>query len=196
VTEQFPPDEFDEIAKRGGPVGVHRAPRPWWSRLLAPVLIFLIAGAAAYLVANYMWNQEVDTPDEPTPTIAETIQSTVTPSPEPTNSAQPSSEPSPSPEPSETAVVEFDAAIAVLNGSGISGLAGKQETILEDAGFTDVTAANLTVAKPDANVVVYTSEDLKATAQEVAKQLGIDLISLDVTQTEAVVEVHLVTDPS
>lgn len=196
MTEQFPPDEFDEIAKRGGPVGVHRAPRPWWSRLLGPVLIFLVAGAAAYLVATYLWSQEVGGPDEPTPTISETVSSTVTATPSPTASAEPSQEPSPSPEPSDTAVVEFDAPVAVLNGSGISGLAAKQQEVLEDAGFTDVTADNLTIARPDANVVVYTSEELKATAEEVARQLGIDLISLDATQTDADVEVHLVSDPS
>ena len=195
MTEQFPPDEFDEIAKRGGPVGVHRAPRPWWSRLLGPVLIFLVAGAAAYLVATFLWSQEVADPDEPTPTISETVASTVTATPSPT-SGEPSQEPSASPEPSETAVIEFDSAVAVLNGSGVSGLAAKQEAKLEDGGFTDVSADNLTVAKPDENVVIYTSEDLKATSEEVAKLLGIDLISLDVVQTDAVVEVHLVSDPS
>lgn len=194
MTEQYPPDEFDEIAKRGGPVGVHRAPRPWWSRLLGPVLIFLIAGAAAYLVATYLWSQEVGGPDEPTPTISETVESTVTATP--STSPEPSQEPSATPEPSDTAVVEFDAKVAVLNGSGINGLAATQQAKLEDAGFTDVTADNLTVAKPEANVVVYTSEELKATAEEAARALDIDLISLDATQTDAVVEVHLVSDPS
>lgn len=191
MSDQYPPDEFDEIAKRGGPVGVHRAPRPWWSRLVAPVLVFLIAGAAAYVIATLLWNREVNTPDEPTPTVSETVSETMTPSP--TTSASEIT----SPTPTETAApVNFSAKVAVLNGSGISGLAAKNQKTLESGGFTSVSAGNLSNDKPDANVVVYSDADLKSTAQEVAKQLGIDDISLDVPTTDADVEVHLVTDPS
>jgi len=192
VSDEYPPDEFDEIAKRGGPVGVHRAPRPWWTRLLGPIVIFLIAGAVAYLVATYLWSRDVATPDEPTPTISETISTTVTSSPSP--SVSPSVTPSPTP--TETATVEFDAAVAVLNGSGIAGLAAKGQATLEEAGFTEVTAANLTGDKPGDNVVVYTSDEFKATAEEVATQLGIDAIALDGAQTSADVEAQLVNDPS
>jgi len=194
VSDEYPPDEFDEIAKRGGPVGVHRAPRPWWTRLLGPIVIFLVAGAVAYLVATYLWNRDVKNPDEPTPSISETFTTTVTPTPTPTPSDAPSSTPSSTP--TETASVEFDASVAVLNGSGVSGLAAKNQKTLEEASFTKVTAANLTGDKPDDNVVIYTSDELKATAQEVATQLGIDEIALDVAQTDADVEVHLVSDPS
>jgi cytoskeletal protein RodZ len=194
VSAQYPPDEFDEIAKRGGPVGVHRAPRPWWSRLVAPVVVFLIAGAVAFIVATYLWKQEVNTPDEPTPTISETIQSTVTPSPDPTVTT--STSPTPTQSTAPAPVVQFDAKVAVLNGSGISGLAAKNQKVLETGGFSSVTAGNVSGSKPDANVVVYASDDLKATAEEVAKQLGIDAISLDVPQSGAKVEAILVTDPS
>ncbi|MGC4174452.1 LytR C-terminal domain-containing protein [Demequina sp.] len=192
MSDQYAPDEFDEIAAHGGPVGVHRAPRPWWSRLVAPVLVFLIAGAVAYLIASYLWNQEVKDPEEPTPTITESVEETVTPSP----TATPSPSVTPSPTPTETQSVQFDAKIAVLNGAGINGLAAEQQQVLEDAGFTKVTAANLSGSKPDDNVVVYSNEELKATAQEVAKALGIDDISLDVPQQDVDVEVHLVSDPS
>lgn len=192
MSDQYPPDEFDEIAKHGGPVGVHRAPRPWWSRLVAPVLVFLIAGAAAFLIAKYLWSQEVETPDEPTPTISETVEATVTPSP--SGTAIPSVTPSPTP--TQTQTVNFDAKVAVLNGAGVSGLAAKQQSKLEDAGFTKVTASNLSGSKPSANVVVYASDDLKATAEEVAKTLGIDKISRDVPTTSVDVEVQLVSDPS
>ena len=194
MSDQYPPDEFDEIAKRGGPVGVHRAPRPWWSRLVAPVIVFLIAGAVAYLIASYLWSQHVATPDEPTPTISETFESTVTPSSSPSVSVSPSSAPSPTE--TETVSVNFAAKVAVLNGSGVKGLAAKNQGILKTGGFTSVAAGNLPSGKPDANVVVYSSEALKATAQEVAKQLGIDQISLDVPQTSVDVEVQLVSDPA
>ena len=190
MSDQYPPDEFDEIAKGAGPVGVHRAPRPWWSRLVAPVIVFLIAGAAAFLVANYLWNQSVDTPDEPTPTITESFEDTVTPSPTETPS------PSVTPSPTETANIEYDTKVAVLNGSGIPGLAAANKKILDEGGFTKVSDGNLLGDKPSANVVVYASEDLKATAIEVATQLGISKISLNVPTTSAKIEAHLVTDPA
>jgi hypothetical protein len=191
VSDQYPPDEFDEIAQRGGPVGVHRAPRPWWTKVLAPLVVFLLAGAVAYLVATYLWSGEVDTPEDPTPTVTQSVETTVTPSGTPSPSV------TPSPEPTETTVpVNYDAKVAVLNGSGISGLAAKNQKTLETGGFSSVTADNLTVTKPADNVVVYTEAALETTAAEVAKQLGIDDISLDVAQTNADVEVHLVSDPS
>ena len=192
MSDQYPPDEFDEIAKRGGPVGVHRAPRPWWSRLVAPVVVFLIAGAAAFLIATFLWNRDVTTPNDPTPTDTATSEVTVTSSPTPSDSTAPSATPTAT----ETATVQFDAKVAVLNGSGISGLAAKNQKTLESGGFTKVSNGNLSGDKPSANVVVYATEDLKATAQEVAKQLGIDKIALDVPTTSVKVEVHLVTDPS
>lgn len=192
MSDQYPPDEFDEIAKRGGPVGVHRAPRPWWTKLVAPVLVFLIAGAAAYLIASYLWSRDVNTPEDPTPTISETFESTVTPTP----TSSPSTSPSVTPSPTPTAKVDYSAKIAVLNGAGIQGLAATQQSKLADAGFGSVTAGNLSGARPSANVVVYASDEFKATATEVAKQLGIDDISLDVPRTAVDVEVQLVTDPS
>jgi hypothetical protein len=194
VSDQYPPDEFDEIAKRGGPVGVHRAPRPWWSRLVAPVIVFLIAGAVAYLIAWYLWSRTVETPDEPTPTTTESVEATVTPSPSATSS--PSATTSASPTAAPTQEVNFDAKVTVLNGSGIAGLAADNQKILKDAGFTSVGADNLTGTKPSANVVVYVTDDLKATAQEVAKQLGISKVALGTPQAAVDVEVRLVTDPS
>lgn len=157
--------------------------------MLAPVIVFLLAGAAAYLIATYLWSGEVNTPQDPTPTETSSVEATVTPTP--------TSSPSVTPSPTETAVpVNYDAKVAVLNGSGISGLAGKNQKILETAGFTSVTAANLTGSKPDANVVVYSDAELETTAAEVAKQLGIADIALDVTQSGSDVEAQLVTDPS
>mgnify|MGYP005815701491 CR=1 FL=1 len=192
MSDQYPRDEFDEIAQRGGPVGVHRAPRPWWSKLVGPIVVFLVAGAAAYLVATYLWSQDVKTPEDPTPTISETVTATVTPDPSTSPSVTPSQTPSPTP--SQT--VAFNTKVAVLNGAGIKGLAATNQKILQDAGFTSVAAANLSGSKPDENVVIYTEADLEATAKEVAKQLGISEIALDVARTDAAIEVHLVSDPS
>lgn len=194
MSDEYPPDEFDEIAKRGGPVGVHRAPRPWWARLIAPVVVFLIAGGVAFLIATYLWSQTTDNPDEPTPTTTESIEETLTPSP--TTSAAPSVSSSPTPTAAPAQEVNFDAKVTVLNGSGIAGLAADNQKILKNGGFTSVGADNLTGAKPSANVVVYATDEFKATAQEVAKQLGIDKTAQGTPQKAVDVEVHLVTDPS
>ena len=156
------------------------------------MIVFLIAGAVAYLIATYLWSQHAKAPDEPTPTISETFESTVTPSPSPSISVSPSVTPAPA----ETVSVNFDAKVAVLNGSSVKGLAAKNQKMLQTGGFTSVTAGNIASGKPKSNVVVYSSEALKSTAQEVAKQLGIDQISLDVPQTSVDVEVQLVTDPA
>jgi len=189
VSEQYPPDEFDEIAQRGGPVGVHRAPRPWWARLVMPVLAFVVAGAIAYLIAVYLWGREVNAPpDDPTPTVTESVIETTTPTPTP--------DPSLTPEPTETAIpVDFGAKITVLNGAGISGLAARQEAKLEGAGFTDVSASNLSGSKPSANVVVYGNGDMATTAAEVASELGISTVEQDELRGSNDVEVWLVTDP-
>lgn len=191
MTDAYEPDEFDEIVRGGGPVGVHRAPRPWWTRVVAPVLVFLLAGAAAYVIANYLWNRDVATPGgSPTPTVTQSIEQSVTPSP--STSATNSQSASPTP----TATVNFGANVSVLNGAGVSGLAAKNQKILEGAGFTTVAASNLASPKPAANVVVYEVDAMKATAEAVAKALGISEIALDVTQSGSDVEVQLVTDPS
>ena len=189
MSEQYPPDEFDEIAQRGGPVGVHRAPRPWWARLVMPVLAFVVAGAIAYLIAVYLWGREVNAPpDDPTPTVTESVIETTTPTPTP--------DPSLTPEPTETAIpVDFGAKITVLNGAGISGLAARQEAKLEGAGFTDVSASNLSGSKPSANVVVYGNGDMATTAAEVASELGISTVEQDELRGSNDVEVWLVTDP-
>lgn len=191
MTDANEPDEFDEIASRGGPVGVHRAPRPWWTRIVAPVLIFLLAGAAAYLFATYLWNRDIASPDDgATPTVTSSIEESVSPSPSTSPTASPSVTPSP------TATVNFGAKVTVLNGAGVAGLAAKNQLILEGIGFTSVAADNLASPKPSANVVVYQTDAMKATAEAVAKALGITEISLDVTQSGSDVEAQLVTDPS
>lgn len=152
-----------------------------------PVLAFVIAGAIAYLIAVYLWGREVNSPeDTPTPTVTESVIETTTPTPTP----------EPSVTPTETAIpVDFGAKIEVLNGAGISGLAARQEAKLEAAGFTDVSAGNLSGSKPDENVVIYANPDLATTAAEVASELGISATEENDPRGSNDVEVWLVTDP-
>lgn len=199
MAEEYPRDEFDQIAQSGGPVGVHRAPRPWWIAVVIPVLVFLVAGLAAYLVATFLWNSGGTKP-QATPTVSETVTTEPTTEPsEPATSETAEPTASSEPEPSETAapepVVDLATPVAVLNGAGVQGLAATQQAVLEEAGFTSVTATNLSGTKPEANRVVYGDAEQEATAQSVAQALGIDTVSLGSTSATGTIDVQLVTDP-
>ncbi|WP_062527289.1 LytR C-terminal domain-containing protein [Demequina rhizosphaerae] len=200
MTDEYPRDEFDEIAESGGPVGVHRSPRPWWWIIVVPVVVFVVAGLLAFGVARFLWDTGSGSESTATPSATATAEPTESASAtaEPSASASATTEPSETaePEPSETAepepVISYDAPITVLNGTGVSGLAGEQAGILTDAGFTDVSAANLT-GSPSANVVIYDSEERADTAQEVADLLGIDAVEFGDTETLADIEVQIVS---
>ena len=209
MAQKYEPDEFDQIALEGGPVGVHRAPRPWWTRLLPPLLAFLIAGLVALGIALLLWSQDIVGPDpSPTPTVTVTPPAEETPAPEPTDTPDVESpepdvtEPEQEPEPTETAepepVILYDAQIHVRNGASIQGLAGEQQAVLEDAGYSNLEANNISLSLiPDgANVVTYSEERLADTAQDVADALGIDAVDGSGTPGGAEIEVLLAGNPA
>lgn len=192
---EYPPDEFDQLASAGGPVGVHRPKGRVGAKIAAPFIVFVLAGAAAYGVSVYLWQQSGGEGLPPgsvaTPTIIETV---VTGIPEePTTS--PTASPTASPSPSETAPpVDLATPVAVLNGAGIGGLAAAQAEELTAAGFSNVTAGNLTGAKPAANTVRYTDPAQASTAAQVAQVLGISAVEQG-TATGGGIDVLLVTNP-
>ncbi|WP_156165132.1 LytR C-terminal domain-containing protein [Demequina silvatica] len=200
MTDEYPRDEFDEIAEGSGPVGVHRAPRPWWTILVVPVVVFVVAGLAAFGVAKFLWSTGDGSEASASPSATATVETSESATPEPSETASEAASPEPSetasPEPSVTPspepVISYDAPIAVLNGTGISGLAAEDAAVLTDAGFTDVSAANLT-GSPASNVVIYDSEERADTAQEVADLLGIDTVQFGDTETLADIEAQIVT---
>ncbi len=202
----YEPDEFDELAAQTGPVGVHRAPRPWWSKVLPPLFAFLIAGAVAYLIAFLLWNSGSGDDDaSPTATVtaspepSESVSPSATPSVTPSESASPP--PSPSPTPTETEepepVILYDAQVHVRNGSGIQGLAGGEAAELEAAGYTNLAANNIssTLIPGGVNTVTYSDDSFADTAQDVADVLGIDAVEGGGTPGGAEIEVLLASDP-
>lgn len=207
MPQDYDRDEFDDIADQGGPVGVHRTPIPWWGRVLPPLFALIAAGLIGYLVAVLLWNSGQEGEPEPTATVTTTPTAEATPTTEPTTSAEPSAEPSatasatatPSEEPSEEPEPEifYDSQVHVRNGAGISGLAGEQQAILEDAGFTNIEANNIAanLIPEGANTVIYGEERLADTAQVIADELGIDAVIGDDTPGGAEIEVLLATDP-
>ncbi|WP_084128895.1 LytR C-terminal domain-containing protein [Demequina sp. NBRC 110055] len=206
MPQEYDRDEFDDIADQGGPVGVHRTPAKWWTKVLPPLLALIAAGLVGYLVAVFLWNSGHDS-DEPEPvatiTTTPSAEATASPSASASPSAEPSAEPSASATPSETPSEEpepeilFDTEVHVRNGAGISGLAGSQQEILEDAGFTSIEANNIDASLiPDGvNTVAYEDESLADTAQAIADELGIDVVSGDGTPGGADIEVLLASDP-
>lgn len=191
---EIQPDEFDRLAETPGPVGVHRAKRGKLVRILAPFLIFALAGGLAYGVVIFLWQNSggVGLPpagDQATPTITETKiigpSPTVTPTPSPTVSAEPTEEAPP---------VDLATPVAVLNGAGISGLAGRQQQELVDNGFSAVTTGNLTGTKPAQNTIRYADASQATTATRVGEVLGVSTVEQGETSAGGI-DVLLVTNP-
>lgn len=203
----FEPDEFDHLAQSSGPVGVHRAPRPWWSKVLPPLIAFVIAGLVAYGIAMILWNLGQGGDDEAEPSV--TVTASADPSAEPTTSpssdpsTSPSDEPSSSPTPTPTEspepepVIEYGAQVHVRNGAGIQGLAGEQQAELEAVGYTNLAANNISssLIPNGVNTVVYGDDALADTAQDIADTLGIDAVQGGGTPGGAEIEVLLASNP-
>ena len=197
---EFPSDEFDDAAGQRGPVGVHRKRKRVLKTMVVPLLIFAIGGGAlAYGVVVYLWRAQGNEGVPPLSDVAiPTITATVIDDPsatlEPTVSVTPSETPSPTP--TETAEpVHLEASVFVLNGAGISGLAARNQDVLAAAGFTAITAGNVTGTKPAANTVRYADAAYETTAQKVAEVLGIGTVEQGVV-TDGNIAVILVTDPA
>ncbi|ATO40185.1 hypothetical protein BP20092_05960 [Bifidobacterium pseudolongum subsp. globosum DSM 20092] len=77
--------------------------------------------------------------------------------------------------PEESQQVNTNAQITVINGTGVSGYANDRAGVLQNQGFTNVSAANpdATTVLPAQTVVYYQNEADLATAQQVANALGI-----------------------
>ena len=201
-TEQYrsyEKDAFDNPPE--GPVGVHRGNRPMIVRL-TPFVIVLVAAVAAGVLfwsifsgeAANMFNRR----SEQTQTTAQTSQVASSSSADESASGtashssqsasaseSTSAEDTPSQTPSESESaqeesqqVNTNAQITVINGTGVSGLANDRAGVLQNRGFTNVSAANpdATTVLPAQTVVYYQNEADLATAQQVANALGITTV--------------------
>ena len=204
-TEQYrsyEKDAFDNPPE--GPVGVHRGNRPMIVRL-TPFVIVLVAAVAAGVLfwsifsgeAANMFNRR----SEQTQTTAQTSQVASSSSADESASGtashssqsasaseSTSAEDTPSQTPSEresaqstreeSQQVYTNAQITVINGTGVSGLANDRAGVLQNRGFTNVSAANpdATTVLPAQTVVYYQNEADLATAQQVANALGITTV--------------------
>ena len=195
-------DAFDNPPK--GPVGVHRGPRSLSVRVLPYLLVVVLAvlcglGVWAAVSGSLPWQQthteasRVISSHLPRRSASSSASSSATATDQ--ASQEQTSEPS-SQAPSASAsssgpapVVDRGTRVTVINGTRVTGYAGKKRQVLVNAGYTAVTASNPQGALPDVSMVRYRDEADKATAQEVANVLGIAQVeqsSVTTTPVEAI----------
>ncbi|UNX55290.1 LytR C-terminal domain-containing protein [Georgenia sp. TF02-10] len=193
--QDYPEDEFDVAGRDRVPQGVHRAPRPLRRTLLPVLAVVVLApllawgavsllggggspGTSASPTAQATDDAATEVPTEEPPAGEETPEPGESPTGEETTPAEET--------PSDVA---YDTAIAVLNGSGVTGLAGDAVGQLAAAGFTGGIADDYAGGAPTTTTLYYNNADLAPTAQEVASVLGIDTVveSADATSAIAIV---------
>ena len=179
-------DAFDNPPK--GPVGVHRGPRSLSVRVLPYLLVVVLAvlcglGVWAAVSGSLPWQQthteasRVISSHLPKRSASSSASSSATATDqasqeqtsEPSTQSPSASASSSSPAP----VVNRGTRVTVINGTRVTGYAGKKRQVLVNAGYTAVTASNPQGALPGVSMVRYRDEADKATAQEVANMLGI-----------------------
>ena len=195
-------DAFDNPPK--GPVGVHRGPRSLSVRVLPYLLVVVLAvlcglGVWAAVSGSLPWQQthteayRVISSNLPkrSASSSASISATATDQASQEQTSEPSSQsPSASASSSSPApVVNRGTRVTVINGTRVTGYAGKKRQVLVNAGYTAVTASNPQGALPGVSMVRYRDEADKATAQEVANVLGIAQVeqsSVTTTPVEAI----------
>lgn len=174
---QYPEDEFDVAGRDRSPEGVHREPPSVW-RALAPFLaVIVVVPLLAWGAVSLLSGGDGEEPQaDPTPVA------TVAPTDEPTTDGGTTEEPTDEPttpeeettEPGPSADAILTTSVSVLNGAGVSGLAGEVAAVLQEAGFTSVGAADYTAGSPDVTTLYYRNAELAPTAQAIGELAGID----------------------
>jgi hypothetical protein len=203
--DRYPEDEFDAEPAHDVPIGVHRAPRTWWSRWwpFVAVLVVVPTLTVAFVLWASSWEgrlpfgdsdePQASAPASGAPGEAAPEDPATAGTEEPPVGEPPVEEPAPEEPPvvEEPAppVADLTTSVRVLNAANVSGLAAGAQSDLEDAGFTNVTAGNGNAGGSTATTVFYGSPDHAATAQEVATTLGVTAVveSADVAPDGVVV---------
>jgi len=188
VSNQYPKDEFDR-AGEDMPVGMHRPQPSKWKSVLPFLLVLILVpllgwGASHLLTSRGVDAQESDTAQSAQSGTSQSGTGTPSASAEPSESQDETSEPeeseSSTPEPSESETtaptVDHGIKISVLNGTGTQGYAAQQAALLNNAGFAGTTAANADGWSTTVSTVYYADPDIQASAEEVARVLGISAV--------------------
>ena len=190
----YEPDVFDNPPQ--GPVGVHRGERSAAARFLPFVVVVIVAALCGFIVwgvlsgevGNIKWPWSHTTTSQ----VASSEQSSEETAAEQQTAAEKKAEEEAAAkqkqaeeeEAAKKKAAEEEAArqaaqvnkaleVRVVNGTSTTGYAATKKSVLDQAGYTSVTAANPTGTLPSATVVWYQDEGNKATAQDIANTLGI-----------------------
>lgn len=181
---KYAKDEFDQVPQNTSRQGVHRDAQETARPTLWPVLtvgaVALVLGLVAFLVLP---NLGVVAPTAaPSVSTPAPQQSDATPSAAPSessNAPSASSEPTPSESPSATtssAPVDKTTPVAVYNGAGTAGLAGRVAGLVQADGWTLGTVGNWGGLPQQTSVIFYNTPGQKANAEALGALLGIQSV--------------------
>lgn len=182
---KFARDEFDQVPQNTSRQGVHRDAQETARPTLWPVLtvgaVALVLGLVAFLVLPNLGllgpgaSSSVSTP---APQQTSTAPSAApTESSEPSASSEPSTEPTPSAsETQSSAPVDKTTPVAVYNGAGVAGLAGRVAGLVEGDGWTLSTVGNWGGLPQQTSVIFYNAPEQRVNAEALRTLLGIQAI--------------------
>lgn len=193
--ESYAMDEFDNPPK--GPAGVHRGRRSAAARYTPFVVVMVVAALCGFLAWGVLSGEfnKVHWPWSPASSQTSTTtakkkaaekkaaakkaaekkqQEEAAKKQQEEEAAKKQQEEEAAKQQQEQAAqVDRSLSVRVINGTGISGYAATKQSVLNQAGYANVAAANPSGTLPDATVVWYQNDADKATAEDVANALGI-----------------------
>lgn len=193
--ESYAMDEFDNPPK--GPAGVHRGRRSAAARYTPFVVVVVVAALCGFLAWGVLSGEfnKVHWPWSPasSQTSSKTSSTTAKKKAAEKKAAEKKQqqeeaakkqqeeqaakkqqeEEAAKQQQEQAAQADRSLSVRVINGTGISGYAATKQSVLNQAGYANVAAANPSGTLPDATVVWYQNDADKATAEDVANALGI-----------------------
>ncbi len=189
---KYAKDEFDQVPQNTSRQGVHRdaqeTPRPTLWPVLTVGAVALVLGLVAFLILPNLGlvapgaASNVTTPapqQTSTAPSAAPSESSSAPSASSEPSSEPSAEPTPSESPSATpssAPVDKTTPVAVYNGAGTAGLAGRVAGLVQGDGWALSTVGNWGGLPQQTSVIFYNAPAQKANAEALGTLLGIQTI--------------------
>lgn len=193
--ESYAADEFDNPPK--GPAGVHRGRRSAVARYAPFVIVVVVAALCGFLAWGVLSGEfsKVQWPWSPATSQTSNKTSTTTAKKKAAEkkaaeekaaqekaaqekaaeekAAQEKQQQEQQEQQEQAAQVNRSLSVRVVNGTGISGYAATKQSVLNQAGYANVAAANPSGTLPASTVVWYQNDADQATAQDVANALGI-----------------------
>ena len=189
--ESYAMDEFDNPPK--GPAGVHRGRRSAAARYTPFVVVVVVAALCGFLAwgvlsgefnkVHWPWLPASSQTSSTTTAKKKAAEKKAAEKKQQEEAAKKQQEEEAAKKQQEeeaakqqqeqAAQVDRSLSVRVINGTGISGYAATKQSVLNQAGYANVAAANPSGTLPGATVVWYQNDADKATAEDVANALGI-----------------------